>query len=323
MTVSNVKINETYDLNFNKSLVIDQAFTKAFNILIYKIVEKKDRHKIKKATIDQIKSLVDNFSIVDEKFVNNEYQSEFEVQFNRKKIINYVENNNVVSSLPKILKTFILPILIDTESNELYYLNNNIISNNWNKESKRYFLIEYIFPDEDIEDYIIIKKNISNIENYNFKEIIGKYNLDNHIILIVLKTNDKLRIFSKMKFEKQNMLINKTYDKVNLKDSKIINNLIFEIKEEYEDKWKSINKLNASISLPITLALESKNTKLIKKFENTLMNMDLVSDFKIEKFNNKEIVYKIMFASSPNKFLDEMLLFDFYINTTNEVWNLK
>ena len=35
LTVFKVEINETYDLNFNKSQVIDKAFVKAYNILIY------------------------------------------------------------------------------------------------------------------------------------------------------------------------------------------------------------------------------------------------------------------------------------------------
>ena len=323
LTVFKVEINETYDLNFNKSQVIDKAFVKAYNILIYKIIEKKDRSKIEKVTIKEIKGLVDNFSIVDEKFINNEYQSEFEVQFNRKKILKFVENYNIISSIPKKTKTFILPVLIDSENNELYYLNQNIFFYNWNNVSKRYFLIEYVLPNEDIEDYFIIKKNINNIENFNFEEIIKKYNLENYIILIILKKNNKLRLFSKIKFDKKNMLINNTYDKINFENEDEINNLIFDIKEKYEDKWKSINKLNTSISLPIRLSLNSKSTELINKFENTLTNMDLVSEFKIEKLNNNEISYKIIFGSTPNKFLDDMSLFNFKIDTSNETWKLK
>jgi hypothetical protein len=160
LAVFNIKVNETYDLNFNKSQVIDKAFVKAYKILIYKIIQKKDRPKVEKVTIKEIKNLVDNFSIVDEKFINSEYQSEFEVQFNRKKILKFVEKYNIISSIPKITKTFILPILIDSENDELYNLNKNIFFIKWNNVSKKYFLIEYVLPNEDIEDYYINKKNI-------------------------------------------------------------------------------------------------------------------------------------------------------------------
>ena len=78
--------------------------------------------------------------------------------------------------------------------------------------SKNYYLIKYILPNEDIEDYDIIKKNINNIENYNFKEITEKYNLKNEIILIMLKSNSQLRVFSKIKFEKNKLLLNKIFN---------------------------------------------------------------------------------------------------------------
>ena len=51
--------------------------------------------------------------------------------------------------------------------------------------------------------------------------------------------------------------------------------------------------------------------------------MDLVSQFSIEKFSNNTINYKIIFGSTPNKFLDEMLLFNFKIDISNEIWVLK
>ncbi|SVD86402.1 uncharacterized protein METZ01_LOCUS439256, partial [marine metagenome] len=160
--ISDIEVEEKYDLNFNKSKVIDKGFIQAFKILIYKMVEKKDRSKFKNISLKQIKSLIENFSIVDEKFIDNKYTNKFEVQFNRKKILNFFEKKNVISSLPKEVKSFFLPILIDTKTSELYNLNKNIFFNNWNIKLQKHHLINYVLPNEDIEDYLIIKKNISN-----------------------------------------------------------------------------------------------------------------------------------------------------------------
>ena len=201
--ISNVEIEESYDLNFNKSEVLDKGFDNAFKILIYKTIEKKDRPKFENTSIKKIKSLIDNFSILDEKFVNNNYKNNLAVEFNRKKTLNFFEDKNVISSIPKEIKPFFLQILIDTEKNELYPLNKNIFFKNWNNKPKKHFLINYVLPNEDIEDYLIIKKNIRNIENYKFNEIIKKYNLESFIVLIILKNNDILRIFSKIKFGKK------------------------------------------------------------------------------------------------------------------------
>ena len=119
------------------------------------------------------------------------------------------------------------------------------------------------------------------------------------------------------------MLINKFYNNINIDDKKLVNKLIIETKEHYEDKWKSINKLDTSIAIPIRLSLESKNIELSKKLEKELMAFDLISDYRIEKFNNKEIIYKIIFNSSPDKFLENMLSLNFNIDTSNDVWKLR
>ena len=37
--VSNVKVEEVYDINFDKSKVIDKAFEQAFRVLFYKLTE--------------------------------------------------------------------------------------------------------------------------------------------------------------------------------------------------------------------------------------------------------------------------------------------
>ncbi len=321
--ISQVEIEEDYDLNFDKSKVIDKGFLKAFDILIHKIVLKKDRSKLEKISLKKIKSMIDNFSIVDEKFIKSKYMSQFEVEFNRKKTINFLKEKNIISSLPKEIKSFILPVLIDIKKNELYYLNKNIFFDNWNDVSKKYFLINYVLPNEDIEDYSIIKKNISDIEHFNFNEITKKYNLKNHIILIMLKSDDILKIFSRIKFAEKNMLMNKIYNNVNINDKEIVNNIILDLKENYDDKWKSINQFNTSIALPIKLLIDSKDIELSKKFENTLLELELVSEFKIEKFNNKEILYKIIFNSSPDKFLDSMFFLDYKIDTSDAIWKLK
>ena len=321
--VLDIKVEENYDINFDKSKVIDKAFNEAFEILIFKIIESKDRLKIKNISLNDKKNLIENFSISDEQFINNKYIGLFNVQFSKRKILSYLNNRDIIPSSPKEIEIFLLPILIDTNLNELYYLNQNIFYKNWNVKSKNYHLIKYVLPNEDIEDYDIIKKNINNIENYNFKKITEKYNIKNEIILIMLKSNTELRVFSKIKFEKNKLLLNRIYNLENTEIENKINDIILNIKDNFEDKWKSVNKINTSIKIPIKLSIDSNNTKLSEKLENKLSSIDLISGYKIEMFNNKEIIYKIIFNGNPNKLLDIMNLYDFKINTSDKVWKIK
>ncbi len=322
-TVSDIKVEKVYDLNFEKSDVIDKAFDEAFKILMYKIVENKDKLKIKQIPLIDKKTLIENFSINNERFVDEKYIGQFNVQFNKRKILNYLNKKNIIPSSPNEIRAFMLPLLIDTNLNEFSYLNQNIFYNNWNSFKKKYHLIRYILPNEDIEDYNIIKKNINIIENYNFEEITKKYNLQNEIILIIIKTDSLLRVFSKIKFGKKNLLSNDIYNIDDIKDEKKINEIILNIKDNLEDKWKSLNKINTSIELPIRLSIESGNTKFSDKLENKLSSIDLISNYKIEIFNNKEIIYKIIFNGNPNKLIDIMSLNGFKIDTSKKIWRLN
>ena len=54
----------------------------------------------------------------------------------------------------------------------------------------------------------LIKKNMNNLETYNFKEIINKYNINDHIIMIVFKDNNKVRVYNKIFFNQKNTLKN-------------------------------------------------------------------------------------------------------------------
>jgi len=105
--VFDVKVEEAYDINFDKSKVIDKAFEQAFKILMYKLIENKDRSKIKKISIEDKKSLIENFSINDERFVNNKYIGEFNVQFNKREVLNYLNNKGIIPSSPNNIEIFI------------------------------------------------------------------------------------------------------------------------------------------------------------------------------------------------------------------------
>ena len=97
--VKNIKIKEQYDINFNKDNVINRGFEKGFKTLIFKIVESKDKNLFKNIPNNKISSLIDNFSITNEKFVNNNYEVDFEVKFDKKKLLSFIREKNVMPRL--------------------------------------------------------------------------------------------------------------------------------------------------------------------------------------------------------------------------------
>ena len=90
-----------------------------------------------------------------------------DVEFNRKKLIKFLNSKNKLFHYLKKLDVF-FPVLVDLEKNSFNYLNDNIFVEKLGKIKKNYFQIKYILPNEDVEDYFDYKNNFRNIENYNF-----------------------------------------------------------------------------------------------------------------------------------------------------------
>jgi len=273
--------------------------------------------------INDIKKLIENFSILDEKFINQKYKSIMEVEFNRKKLIKFLDSKNITISLPKKINVFFIPVMIDLETNNFNYLNENIFAENWESIEKNYFQISYIIPNEDAEDYLSIKNNLEDIENYNFKKILNKYYSENFIIMIIFKRKNNIKFYSKINFDDKFEILSKNFKDKNIDNQTDLNSMILNIKNEYEDNWKSINKMSPSTSVPIRLSLESNNTEKSLKLENALGNLDFVNSYNIEKFDSKMIIYKVYYSSSPKRFLKDILSYDISIDTSSSNWKIK
>ena len=83
--VPGIEISSPFELNFKKNSVIDEGFQISYLNLLSMITTSGDRNKIKDIQIKELKSMIDSFTISDEKFVNNEYFAKLETTFNKKK----------------------------------------------------------------------------------------------------------------------------------------------------------------------------------------------------------------------------------------------
>ena len=318
--ILDIKIEEKYDINFNKSKVINKAFEEAFKVMIYKLIESKDRSKINNIPLKDKKNLIENFSISNEQFINNNYISNFNVQFSKRKILNYLNNKDIIPSSPKEIDILLIPVLINTDLNELYYLNQNVFYKNWSNVTNNYYLINYILPNEDIEDINFIKKNIDNIEEYNFNEIISKYEIEDYIILILFQKNNSFNALMKSNMSNEIIISNKKFE---WNESQSVENIINNLKLEFENQWKKLNIINVSIKLPITLSINAKSYKLIKKLETKLYKLDLVSSFYIDSINSNKLIYKIIYNSTPDKFINEFSNGNIKLNTNESIWRIE
>jgi len=322
-SINDIQISAPFEINFNKNDIIDEGFTKAFDQLILSIVQTKDQKKLKKISLGLIKGLIETFSIKEEKFIDEIYYLNLNVSFNKKSVFKLLESKNIFPSSPIKKNVFFIPIIVDDNKDKILMFSESYIFNNWNSSIKKYHLLNYILPSEDLDDFNLIKHNLNNLENYNFKEIIQKYNIDDYIIMIVLKSNKEIRVLNKINFNKTTYLKNLKFQNLSLSNDIEIEEFSEKLKTIYENYWKSINEINTSVKLSLTISIDNYDNLKISQFEKVLSNIDLIYDFYILKFNNKKNIYKIVFNGSPDNFLKTMKGKNYEFDTQKKIWNLK
>ena len=95
------------------------------------------------------------------------------------------------------------------------------------------------------------------------------------------------------------------------------------MKTFYENYWKSKNEINTSVKISLSVSINNNDNSKIFKFEETLDNIDLVYNYDIIKFNNKDNFYKIIFNGSPDNFLKIMKNKNYEFDIQNKIWSVK
>ena len=321
--VSDIEISSPFDLNFNKNRVIDNGFKASFIDLISMITTSGDRDLLKNISLTELKGMIDSFTISDEKFISNEYFAKLETTFNKKKILSYLENKNIFPSTPIRSKILLIPILVNTELESTYLFDNNIFYKKWNINNKNYYLLEYILPSEDLEDLNSVQRMSGNIENYDFTNLINKYDLENYIISIIIKNKDEIKVLSKIYLNNSLKVDNQKYINIDLNNEEDLDKILKNLKTIYENYWKKNNEINTSIKLPLTISVNSKDYKKIQHVEKIFNTADLISKFYILKFDSLNIYYRIIYNGSPNTFLNNFSKKNIDLEIKNKVWTIK
>ncbi len=322
-SINDVELSTPFKMNFNKNKIIDKGFVQAFDQLIFSIVQSKDQQKLKKIPLNQIKSMIETFSIKEEKFINKIYYIKLNVSFNKKIIFDLLEKKNIFPSMPLKKNIIFIPIIVNQNENQIKMFSDNIIYSLWNSNVEKYDLLNYILPTEDLEDLNLVKKNIKNLENFEFSQIVKKYNLENYIVSIFFEDNEQIRLLSKISFNDKKNIKNKQIQNINFNSKDQINKFIKILKISFEDYWKSQNEINTSVKLPLTISVKNSNNIKIHQLEKNLSNIDLIYNFYIYKFDNKNNIYKIIFNGTPDKFIEVMKNNDYEFETKNKIWVMR
>ena len=321
--ITDIVISAPFELNFTKNKVIDNGFRAGFFNLLSMITNSNDRDKIKDISLKELKGMIDSFTISDERFVNDEYFAKLEVIFDKKNTLIYLEKKNIFPSIPVRKKVLLIPILVDLEFDNIYLFTNNIFYKQWNYNKKNYHLLEYLLPSEDLDDLNFIQEKFQSIEDYDFLNLVKKYDLEDYIISIIYKNKKELKVLSKIYLKNSFKVDNQTFKNIDLNKKENFLIVLDTLKTVYENYWKKNNEINTSLKLPITVSINSQEYNKIENLEKVLNNLDFVSNFYILKFDNQNMYYKIIYNGSPKTFINDMNKKNFGLNIENDIWKIK
>ena len=83
--INNIEISKPFENNFDKKEIINIGFRDAFFELMSSILNSSDLKKIDQIKLNEIKGMIESFSIKEEKFINQIYYVNLGVSFNKKK----------------------------------------------------------------------------------------------------------------------------------------------------------------------------------------------------------------------------------------------
>jgi len=79
-----------------------------------------------------------SFTITNEQFLNKNYQANFEVNFDKPKILNFFEKKNIFPSMYKKKEFLTLLILIDNDEDNALLFDRNPFYTKWNDDTKNF-----------------------------------------------------------------------------------------------------------------------------------------------------------------------------------------
>ena len=310
-TIEELEVSGQIDLEFSRNNMIENAFESAFDNLLSRILNSSNYKKIGDTSLKEVKHLVESFKIKKEIFRDNKYQAKFDVNFDKKKVIKFLENKNLFFSNPKNISTLFFPIIV--EGNKLFLFYDNIFYKKWLIEHDENDLINYIMPLEEIDELPHLIYSQDTIESIDMIDVAKKYNTENYILCLIIKKGDELNFYSKINFENNKKNSNLTFDNVNLdsKDSIKIGKITHAVNFDKTDYRKASvrlvgNERNRIYSYQLTAAgdilprsLDYCKKVLMKSLNKQIDDFDQQSS---ESFLSKQ--KKVMIHTGSLKILD-------------------
>jgi hypothetical protein len=319
-TIEDVEVKGNVDINFSRDNYLNSAFTKSFDILISKIILSKDRSKIGKANLKQVKNLIKSFQVLEEIYSKNEYKIKLKVNFNEIEVKKFLVKKNVSFSQPQKISALFYPVLFI--NNEIKSFENNFFFNEWVNIRIKNELINFILPLEDLDDISKITRMKNQIEELNVDSLVNKYNTKNYVFALMDYYDSTLNIYIKTDFSNNKITKNISYKINNINDEVALTKILKSLKMEINDLWKEENLVNLLMPLSIDIKFKHKNLNSLDSLRNTFYKIDIIDNFLLKEFNTNNSFFKIYYYGNPKKLKSKLSKFGYQLENKQGQWQL-
>ncbi len=312
-----------YEIAFNSNNIVEdkknkisEIKLKSFNLIFTNILISEDYHTLKrKINEDFVNSFIKNIQVEDEKIINNNYTSKVKINFDKKKIINFLRINKLsyVEFLPE--KYLIIIYENNKITKNLFSMNNTHYKFLLNNNQKFNF---FQLPNIDINDRFLL--SIFDMENRNFsniKKFIKKYNNENIVIVISNELNNKIEYNTLLYIENEIKELDKFI--FDIDDYEIFyNHLRFQIL----DNWKINNFISSTLINSMNCEIKYYNLNELKQIKSNIANVSTIKEINLKSISNRSNLYEVYFYGNNNLLFNLFELNGLKITTTNNFCNI-
>jgi len=302
--------------------ILNTAFKKGFEELINRILLTKDVKNAENISLNEIKKLISSYQIIENQSLLNSNEFKINISFSRKMMNKFFYSKNISYADTYETDVVIFPILI--ENNNFYLFSENFFYNNWiSEEKKSNQFINYILPEENIEDIALINKNINNLESIDVKLLLMDYDIKNYIFLIMKPDIEKINIYIKGNISGHEVVKNTNvdfeYNKKELNYNKIIN----ETKLTISEIWKAQNLIDVRTPSFLNITLDINKEKDLQNLQIMLNKIDLIESYYVLELNKKYAKIKIKYLGKISKIKNKLNEQGIKVSNSGNKWKLK
>ncbi len=300
--VNNIEISK--ETSKNKEKLISDAFKKAFDELINRLLLEEDYKRISNTNLEQIRKLISYYQIISEDENKENNNVKINVFFDKDKMHDFFYGKNILYS--DIINTEVILFPLLKKEDQYFIYTQNYFYENWNEE-KSDNLIQYILTTENIENIQKINSNKDNIYKIEVSDFFKEHETDNVVFANIEVKKDTAEVFLNTRIEGKKINKNLSIkNKENLNKKEFYREIIFEINNIIRDLIKSQNLIDVRTPSFLNVEIKLNKKSNLVEFSNRLNKIDLIDNFYVQKLSKDYVLVKIKYLGKINKIINKL-----------------